>query len=97
MDDALCIVSWAGSNTGRRNIGFLSEKIHRGVLIPEVFQREKPDGQIAVYQKHAEEAYMKKALQKVGYRWLIPGKRNTLVYGIVLWLLKRKCYRALYI
>ena len=45
----------------------------------------------------AEEPYMKKALQSVNYRWLIPGKKNALIYGIVLWLLKRKWYMALYI
>ena len=48
-------------------------------------------------QKNMEEPYMKKALLKVHYRWLIPGKRNTLIYGAVLWFLKRKCYTALFI
>jgi glycosyltransferase involved in cell wall biosynthesis len=48
-------------------------------------------------KKNAEEPYMKKALHKVDYRWLVPGKKNTLIYGTVLWNLKRNYYRLLYI
>ena len=48
-------------------------------------------------KRNAEKPYMKEALHKVDYRWLIPGKRNTLLYGAVLWFLKRKWYTMLYV
>ena len=76
---------------------FLVRKFIEECLYLRFFREKSRMARLRYTKKHAEEAYMKKALQKVGYRWLIPGKRNTLVYGIVLWLLKRKCYRALYI
>lgn len=48
-------------------------------------------------KSNAEEPYMKEALHKANYRWLIPGKRNAVIYGTVLWLLKRRFYRVLFI
>ena len=66
-------------------------------LLLRFFKEKSQTGRLRYTRNNAEEDFMKKALHKVGYRWLIPGKRNTLGYGIVLWILKRKCYRVLYI
>ena len=43
-------------------------------------------------RENASAPFMKKALRKAGYRYLIAGKRNTLRYAPLLWLLKRKLY-----
>ena len=44
----------------------------------------------------AAEPYMAEALKRVGYRYLIAGKRNSLIHWPVLWALKRKLYRSLF-
>ena len=75
---------------------FLVRKFIEECLTLRFFKEKSRIARLRYTKKCAEEAYMTKALHKVGYRWLIPGKRNTLVYGIVLWFLKRKCYRVLY-
>ena len=75
---------------------FIVRKFIEECLTLRVFKEKSRIARLRYTKKCAEEAYMTKALHKVGYRWLIPGKRNTLVYGIVLWFLKRKCYRVLY-
>lgn len=46
---------------------------------------------------NASEPYMAQALKNAGYRYLIAGKRNSLKHWPVLWALKRKLYRQLYI
>lgn len=62
------------------------------------FSREKSRAAKLRYTKiNAEEPYMKKALLKADYKWLIPGKKNTIVYSTVLWILKRHFYLILYI
>ena len=76
---------------------FLVRKFIEECLYLRFFKEKSRTARLRYTQKSAEETFMKKALHKVGYRWLIPGKRNNLVYGIVLWFLKRKCYRVLYI
>ena len=46
-------------------------------------------------KENASAPFMKRALKKAGYRYLIAGKRNTLRYVPILWLLKRKLYRMI--
>lgn len=82
---------------GEEISAFLVRKFIEECLYLRFFKEKSRTARLRYTRKHAEEPYMKTALHKADYRWLIPGKRNTLVYGIVLWFLKRKCYRALYI
>lgn len=76
---------------------FLVRKFIEECLYLHFFKEKSRTARLRYTIINAEEPYMKKALHKVGYRWLISGKRHTLLYGIVLWLLKRKCYMLLYI
>lgn len=76
---------------------FLVRKFIEECLHLRFFKEKSRTARLRYTRNNAEEDFMKKALHKADYRWLIPGKRNTLVYGTVLWFLKRKCYRALYI
>lgn len=76
---------------------FLVRKFIEECLLLRMFKEKKRTAKLQYTKRNAEEPYMKKALQKVDYKWLIPGKKNTLIYGTVLWFLKRKCYKALYI
>lgn len=76
---------------------FLVRKFIEECLYLRIFKEKSKSDKVQYTRINAEEPYMKKALKKVGYKWLIPGKRNTLIYGTVLWFLKRKCYKALYI
>ena len=76
---------------------FLVRKFIEECLYLRIFKEKSRTARLRYTKKNAEEPYMKKALHKVDYKWLIPGKRNTLLYGVVLWFLKRKCYRMLYI
>ena len=46
-------------------------------------------------KENASAPYMRKALREAGYLHLIAGKRNTLRYSLLLWLLKRKLYRII--
>ena len=55
------------------------------------------DYNISYVKEQVSRPYMEKALQMCGYRYLIAGKKNTLRYGPVLWLLKKKMYRTLFI
>ena len=48
-------------------------------------------------RKNASDSYMVQALGRAGYRYLIAGKRNCLKHWPVLWALKRKLYRPLFI
>ena len=48
-------------------------------------------------RRYASEPYMARAIRRVGYRYLIAGKRNCLKSWPVLWFLKRKLYRPLFI
>lgn len=76
---------------------FLVRKFIEECLYLSIFKEKSRAARVRYTKRNAEEPYMKKALHKVDYRWLIPGKRNTILYGIVLWFLKRKCYIALYV
>ena len=42
------------------------------------------------------EPYLAKAIKNVGYRYLVPGKKKTIKYGIILWFLKRGKYEMLF-
>lgn len=48
-------------------------------------------------RKYASEPYMAQALKRTHYQYLIVGKRNSLKFWPVLWALKRKLYRPLFI
>lgn len=76
---------------------FLVRKFIEECLYLRIFKEKSRIARLRYTKKNAEEPYMEKALHKVDYRWLIPGKKNTLLYGSVLLLLKRKCYIMLYI
>ena len=76
---------------------FLVRKFVEECLYLRFFKEKCQTEKLQYIKTNMEEPYMKKALNKVHYRWLIPGKRNTISYGIVLWFLKRKCYKALFI
>ena len=76
---------------------FLVRKFIEECLFLRVFHEKSRTARLRYTKKNAELPYMKKALQKVDYRWVIPGKRNTVRYGVVLWFLKRKRYKLLYI
>ena len=76
---------------------FLVRKFVEECLYLRFFKEESRTEKLQYIKTNVEEPYMKKALHKVHYRCLIPGKRNTLNYGIVLWFLKRKNYNALFI
>lgn len=52
---------------------------------------------IRYIRRNASEPYMTRALRRVGYRYLIAGKRNCLKHWPVLWALKRNLYRPLLI
>ena len=76
---------------------FLVRKFIEECLYLRIFKEKSRAEKVRYTKTNANEPYMKKALQKVHYRRLIPGKKNTLIYGTVLWFLKRKCYTALYV
>ena len=76
---------------------FLVRKFIEECLYLRIFKEKSRTARLRYTKRNAEEPYMEKALNNVDYKWLIPGKKNTLLYGIVLWLLKRKSYRMLYI
>lgn len=76
---------------------FLMRKFIEECLYLRIFKENSLTDKLQYIKTNMEEPYMKKALNRVQYRWLIPGKRNTLNYGIVLWLLKRNCYQLLFI
>lgn len=76
---------------------FLVRKFIEECLYLRAFREKSRAARLRYTKRNAEEPYMKKALDKVDYRWLIPGKRNTLLYGVVLWFLKRKWYTLLYV
>ena len=75
---------------------FLVRKFIEECLCLRIYTEKSRNAKLRYTKKNAEEPYMQKALHKVDYRWLIPGKKNTLIYGTVLWILRRKCYRLLY-
>ncbi len=75
---------------------FLVRKFIEECLYLRYFKEKSRAEKLQYIKTNVEEPYMKKALQKVHYRWLIPGKRNTLYYGTVLWFLKRKWYKVLF-
>ena len=76
---------------------FLVRKFIEECLYLSIFKEKSRTDRLWYTKTNAEEHYMKKALHRVHYKWLIPGKRHTLLYGTILWLLKRKCYIVLYI
>lgn len=76
---------------------FLVRKFIEECLYLRIFKEKSRTARLRYTKRNAEEPYMEKALNNVDYKWLIPGKKNTLLYGVVLWLLKRKSYRMLYI
>ena len=53
------------------------------------------DAKLQYIKENASAPFMKRALREAGYRYLIAGKRNTLRYVPILWLLKRKLYRMI--
>ena len=76
---------------------FLVRKFIEECLYLSIYKEKSRKARLLYTKRNAEEPYMKKALRRVESKWLIPGKKNTLRYGAVLWLLKRKCYSILYI
>ena len=44
----------------------------------------------------ASKPYMARAIKKTGYRYLVPGKKKTISYGIIFWLIKRCNYELLF-
>ena len=76
---------------------FLVRKFIEECLYLRFFKEKSRTEKLQYIKINMGEPYMKKALYKVHYRWLIPGKKNTLTYGIVLWSLKSKCYNVLFI
>ena len=76
---------------------FLVRKFIEECLYLSIYKEKSRKARLLYTKRNAEESYMKKALRRVDSKWLIPGKKNTLRYGAVLWLLKRKCYAILYI
>lgn len=76
---------------------FLMRKFIEECLYLRIFKENNLTEKLQYIKTNMEESYMKKAMNRVQYRWLIPGKRNTINYGIVLWLLKRKRYQWLFI
>ena len=74
---------------------FLVRKFIEECLYLRLFKEKSRTEKLQYIKTNVEEPYMKNAMHKVHYRWLIPGKRNTLNYGIVLWFLKRKWYKVL--
>ncbi len=46
-------------------------------------------------KENASAPFMRKSLREAGYLHLIAGKRNTLKYSLLLWLLKRRLYRII--
>ena len=76
---------------------FLVRKFIEECLYLSIFKEKSRTDRLWYTKTNAEEHYMKKALHRVHYKWLIPGKRHTLLYGTILWLLKRKCYIVLYL
>lgn len=52
---------------------------------------------IEVIRRIASEPLVAQAVEKTGYRYLIAGKRNSLKHWPVLWALKRKLYKQLFI
>ncbi len=52
---------------------------------------------IQYIRRNASEPFMAWALRRADYRYLIAGKRNCLRHWPVLWALKRKLYRPLFI
>lgn len=76
---------------------FLVRKFIEECLYLSIYKEKSRKARLLYTKRNAEEPYMKKALRRVDSKCLIPGKKNTLRYGAVLWLLKRKCYAILYI
>lgn len=92
------VLSQGLENTLEEEISaFLVRKFIEECLYLRIFKEKSRTARLRYTKRNAEEPYMEKALHNVGYKWLIPGKKNTLLYGVVLWFLKRKSYKMLYI
>ena len=52
---------------------------------------------IRYIRRNASEPFMVRALRRADYRYLIAGKRNCLKHWPVLWALKRRLYRPLFL
>lgn len=76
---------------------FLVRKFIEECLYLSIYKELSRSEKVQYTKTNAEEPYMKKALHKADCRWLIPGKKHTLHYGLILLILKRKCYSLLYI
>ena len=62
-----------------------------------IYSDTEKDFGIRYIRTHAAQPYLARAIKKVGYRHLIAGKRNCMKHWPVLWALKRKLYRQLFI
>ena len=70
---------------------FIDECLHL------IYSDTDKDFGIRYIRKNAAEPLMAQTLKRVHYRYLIAGKRNCLRHWPVLWALKRKLYRPLFI
>ena len=75
---------------------FLARKFIDECLYLIYSDPEKEFG-IRYISRNAALPYMEWALKRAGYRYLIAGKRNCLKHWPVLWALKRKLYRQMFI
>ena len=62
-----------------------------------IYSDKKKDFGIRYVQSNASESFMTQVIRSAGYRYLIAGKRNCLKYWPILWALKRKMYRSLFV
>ena len=76
---------------------FMVRKFIEECLYLRSFKEKSRTARLRYMKTNAEEPDMKKALQEVDSKSLISGKRNTLLYSTVLWLLRRDSYRILFI
>ena len=75
---------------------FLARKLTDECLHLIYSDTEKNFG-IQYIRRNASEPFMDQALKKAHYRYLIAGKKNSLMHWPVLWALKRKQYNTLFI
>ncbi len=60
-----------------------------------IYSDTDKDYGIRYIRRNASEPFMAQAIENVGYRYLIAGKKNSMKHCPVLWALKRKLYRQL--
>ncbi len=64
-----------------------------------IYLRESNDSReskVQYIKDTISEPYMARAIKRAGYKYLVPGKKKTIMYGIIFWMIKRGMYGLLF-